>query len=389
MKSNAIEYFKYKYLYCVIILFIIMTTISFCFKLKAKSLLANKNMKSLKSKIASLEESNLLSNSESQNTIEYFSNDAKKFPGKFIYDFGHFGQFYGIASNGTEIVGPGGPAALYEGDFGKIIFAKKMNDKTNKDYVIKMAENIDLKLYTFTFRKCLALIMKHSVRPPKQSTQFYAVKTYVKNGKKSIAFVMNFLKGKNLFDVVRDPDQYLKNKNQIINVIYSTIKAVYEFHYTYQRTHYDLKPSNIFIEHPESNCQKAVLMSIEGSLTKQEEAFAELRIITNFYTSPHFKKENKVIQRFTDNYALGVIVLQVLANIVDVHMDYTQKFFWMFKDKYIAELESKKAEMEKYLTAEEFEDILKIGKALINHQDTKIFVDMIEKKYGNFICINN
>lgn len=327
----------------------------------------------------------------SENYLEYFSNDESKFKGQLVYDFGLYGQYIAAdKSNSTDTNSSvNNHTVIGEGDFGKIVYVKKMNDKSNAEYVIKIVENVEENVYRVMFRKSLALVMQHSIRTPKQTTKYFGVKTYMKQNKKSISILMDYIKAKTLFEVFRNPTNFLTNKQQIINLIYSILKAVNEFHSEYRRTHYDIKPQNFLIKDPNSNCQKAILINLEGSLTPAEEPHAPVRIITKFYTSPRFVNEKKIEQRFTDVYAAGVIILQTLANVVGVHMKYSEKYFHKTSEKYLEELTSKKAEMAKFLNDEEFHDFVSYGKSLLNHQPPKVIIDLIENKYMNFICRNN
>lgn len=364
-----------------LMLLTIYISLALSYKLQARSK-SNNKLNSLKT------HSNL------KNALEYFSNDENKFPGKLIYDFGLYGKFYASEKgNSTEASASASNSTnhtvLSEGDLGNIIYVKKIDDKNNGEYVLKIVEDVDEKVYREMFRKTLALVMQHSIRAPKQTTHYFGAKTYFKNNKKSIAIAMDYIKGKTLFEVFRNPAIYLTNKQQIMNLIYSVIKAVNEFHTYYRRTHYDIKPQNILVKDATSNCQKAILINLEGSLTPAEESFAPIRIITKFYTSPHFNNDKKQIQRFTDVYALGVVVLQTLGNVVGVHMKYSEEFFHKTQEKYIEELVAKKAEFAKFLTGDEFEELMIIGKSLLNHQNPQFLLEMIEKKFLNFVCPNN
>ncbi len=319
------------------------------------------------------------SNSE-KNYLEYFSKDDKKFEGKLIYDFGFYGLYYSNSTNMT---------ILAKNDFGVVTKVKKLNDKANVDYTIKIFEDIDEKVYRSIFQRSLALILQHTSRPPNQAIHYLGVKTYMKNFKKSLAIVMNYVEGRFLYDVIRDPKNYLTSKQHIMNLIYTIIKAVHEFHTVSRRTHYDIRPQTILIVDSKSFCQRAVLINLESSLTAKEETFHPIRIFTKFYTSPKFSNDKKEVQRFTDVYALGIVVLQTLANLVGVHMKYSQKHFYNIQEKYIEEINSNKDKLSKFLTNEEFQQLITFAKSFLNHQSPKVILEIIENKFVNFICRNN
>lgn len=357
------------YLFVLLLLF---SSHSFCIKTKN---LNNKNLSKNEAK------------GKNKNKLDYFSGDANAFQGRTNFDFGVYGKFYSVNRAGVASAPDEGADLIYNSEFAKNVRAKKEKENDNNLYMIKITEDVNEMIFNEMYNVYLGIINEQKNRIPKQLPLYVGVRTYEKNNKKCVAGVLIINKGVPLSEITQDTQNFIKNKNQIFNIIYSLLKAVSELHTDYDRTHYDIKPQSFLVANPESNCQKSYLIHIESSLRLEDECSSHLRIYTEFYTSPRFNKTLRVRQRFTDNYSLGVTILELLAGLVGVKMDYSQGLFSKIKEEFITKVTSNKENIPKYLQTDEFEFLITVAKNLLNHQNIVDQINLIERKFMNYVCV--